>query len=98
MDYDVNTSFFAVYDGHGGHEVSQYCADKLPDYIKNTEAYRTGDIEKALVDGYLGFDATLTKEDVIEQLKRIAQDKPPEVRRPSYFSPTISFFFNTGNR
>lgn len=80
MDYDVNTSFFAVYDGHGGHEVSEYCAKNLPDYIKNTEAYKAGDIEKALVDGYLGFDATLLQEDVIEQLNRIAQDKPPEVR------------------
>lgn len=79
MDYDVNTSFFGVYDGHGGHEVSQYCSEKLPDFIKNTEAYKTGDIEKALIDGYLGFDATLLKEDVLQQLKRKTQDKPLEV-------------------
>lgn len=75
MDYDVNTSFFGVYDGHGGHEVSQYCAEKLPEFIKNTEAYKAGDIERALVDGYLEFDGTLVKEDVVQQLKRIAQDK-----------------------
>lgn len=72
----MNTSFFAVYDGHGGHAVSQYCSEKLPDYIKNTEAYKSGDIEKALIDGYLGFDTTLTTEDVMKRLREIALDKP----------------------
>ena len=61
-----------MYDGHGGHEVAAYCADHLPDFLKNTEAYQKGDFEKALIDAYLGFDLLLTKPDVVKVLHTIA--------------------------
>lgn len=63
---------FAVYDGHGGHEVATYCAQKLPDFIKQTEAYKNGDIRQALIDAFLGFDATLTTPEVVSILKELA--------------------------
>jgi len=75
LKYDTNASFFAVYDGHGGHEVAAYCADHLPDFLKNTEAYQKGDFEKALIDAYLGFDLLLTKPDVVKVLHTIAGSK-----------------------
>ncbi|XP_044755645.1 probable protein phosphatase 2C 21 [Coccinella septempunctata] len=73
LDFDTNCSFFAVYDGHGGHEVAQYCSQKLPDHIKKTEAYKEGNIEKALIEGFLSFDQTITTADVIKELKAIAE-------------------------
>ncbi|XP_012272774.1 probable protein phosphatase CG10417 [Orussus abietinus] len=72
IEFDESVSLFAVYDGHGGHEVAQYSADKLPEFIKNTEAYKTGDIKQALIDAFLGFDATLAKPEVVSILKEIA--------------------------
>lgn len=72
IDFDKNASLFAVYDGHGGHEVAAYCAQKLPEFIKETEAYKAGDFEKALVDAFLGFDATIATRDVVGVLKEIA--------------------------
>ncbi|XP_012055921.1 PREDICTED: probable protein phosphatase CG10417 [Atta cephalotes] len=72
IDFDENVSLFAVYDGHGGHEVATYCARNLPDFIKQTEAYKTGDIRQALIDAFLGFDETLTKPEVINVLKELA--------------------------
>ncbi|XP_034935554.1 probable protein phosphatase CG10417 [Chelonus insularis] len=72
IDFDENVSLFAVYDGHGGHEVATYCANKLPEFIKQTEAYQKGDIRQALIDAFLGFDATLAKPEVIKVLKDIA--------------------------
>lgn len=72
LDFDVNTALFAVYDGHGGHEVAQYCSLKLPQYIKDTDAYKNADLEKALIDAFLGFDATIASQEIIEELKQIA--------------------------
>ncbi|XP_074036342.1 probable protein phosphatase CG10417 isoform X2 [Leptinotarsa decemlineata] len=72
LDFDKSTSFFAVYDGHGGHEVAQYCSEKLPQYIKDTSAYKENDLERALIDGFLGFDQTITSPEVIETLTKLA--------------------------
>ncbi|KAL3269981.1 hypothetical protein HHI36_009036 [Cryptolaemus montrouzieri] len=78
LDFDTNTSFFAVYDGHGGHEVAHYCSQKLPEYIKNTNAYKEGNIETALEEGFLGFDQTITTPEVIAVLKEIAEVEDDE--------------------
>lgn len=61
-----------MYDGHGGHEVAAYCAQKLPDFLKETEAYKKGDLQKALIDAFLGFDATISTREVVTILKEIA--------------------------
>lgn len=75
LEYDTHTSFFAVYDGHGGHEVAAYSAQHLPQYLKNCEAYKKGDYAQALKDAFLGFDATLTTPEVLAILKQIAKNK-----------------------
>ncbi|XP_062136545.1 probable protein phosphatase CG10417 [Drosophila sulfurigaster albostrigata] len=72
LDFDKNTSFFAVYDGHGGAEVAQYCADKLPEFLKNLDTYKRGALEKALKDAFLGFDKTLLEPTVVTTLKILA--------------------------
>lgn len=71
----MDTSFFAVYDGHGGHEVAAYSAQHLPEYLKNCEAYKKGDFAQALKDAFLEFDATLTTPEVLAILKQIAKNK-----------------------
>lgn len=72
ISFDKDTSLFAVYDGHGGHEVAVYCAQKLPDFLKGTQAYKKGDLENALIDTFLGFDATISTREVVTILKEIA--------------------------
>ncbi|XP_046964799.1 probable protein phosphatase CG10417 isoform X3 [Vanessa cardui] len=72
LDYDENTSMFAVYDGHGGAEVATYCSQNLPNFIKNTEAYKNGDMVKALTDAFLGFDASIATKEVMDILKELA--------------------------
>lgn len=52
--------------------MAQYCAQKLPDFIKSLDAYKEGNVEKALVDGFLGFDATIATKEVIAVLKELA--------------------------
>ena len=50
LDFDTATTFFAVYDGHGGHEVAEYTALHFPQHILNNEAYKQGNFEKVLVN------------------------------------------------
>uniref|UniRef100_A0A182K4I8 protein-serine/threonine phosphatase n=1 Tax=Anopheles christyi TaxID=43041 RepID=A0A182K4I8_9DIPT len=74
LNFDEQCSFFAVYDGHGGAEVAQYCSLHLPTFLKTVESYGRKEFEKALKDAFLGFDATLLQDKVIEELK-VLSDK-----------------------
>ncbi|XP_040160775.1 protein phosphatase 1G [Anopheles arabiensis] len=74
LNFDDQCSFFAVYDGHGGAEVAQYCSLHLPTFLKTVEAYGRKEFEKALKEAFLGFDATLLQDKVIEELK-VLSDK-----------------------
>ncbi|XP_035436402.2 uncharacterized protein LOC118266893 isoform X3 [Spodoptera frugiperda] len=77
LEYDTNTSLFAVYDGHGGAEVATYCSQNLPNFIKNTDAYKSGDLTKALEDAFLDFDATIATKEVMDILKELAGEINP---------------------
>lgn len=60
-----------MFDGHGGSEVALYCSQKLPAFLKEVAAYTKGEFEQALKDAFIGFDATLVKDDVIDELKKL---------------------------
>ncbi|KAH9422287.1 Protein phosphatase 1G [Dermatophagoides pteronyssinus] len=73
LNYDDNgTAFFAVFDGHGGHEISKYCAQNLPDFIKKSSFYKEKKISDALEDSFLKFDNTLKEPNVLAELKKLA--------------------------
>ncbi|KAG6415749.1 hypothetical protein SASPL_123164 [Salvia splendens] len=54
---DDSTSFFGVYDGHGGNEVSKFCAKFLHQQVLNDEAYAAGDLENSVRKAFLSFSA-----------------------------------------
>lgn len=68
----MNTSLFAVYDGHGGAEVATYCSQNLPNFIQNTDTYKRGELIQALEDAFLNFDATIATKEVMDILKELA--------------------------
>ena len=76
-DYDADTALFGVFDGHGGPEVSKYCAQHLPDFIKSLNSYQNNNLKECLEEAFLKFDKTLTQKEVIEELKILAGN--PEV-------------------
>lgn len=82
LSYGEAQSFFAVYDGHGGHEVAAYCALKLPQYIRDNAAFKAGQYEKALEESFVSFDARLVERGVVEELKQLAgcTEEPEEER------------------
>lgn len=46
LEFDTNSSLFAVYDGHGGHEVAVYTAKHLPNFIKKNSLYLKGQMDE----------------------------------------------------
>jgi protein phosphatase 2C family protein 2/3 len=54
-------SFFAVFDGHSGSTIAQFCGDMLPEFVAATEAFRAGRYQDALRDAYIGIDKHLSQ-------------------------------------
>eukprot|EP01018_Ginkgo_biloba_P011148 Gb_03378 [translate_table: standard] len=54
-DFDNCTSFFGVYDGHGGKVVAKFCAKYLHQVVKS-EAYRKGDLCESLRTAFFRMD------------------------------------------
>lgn len=56
---DKRLSFFGVYDGHGGDRVAQFAGEHIHQIIAKQEAFKRGDIEQALKDGFLATDRAI---------------------------------------
>ncbi|KAL4141709.1 hypothetical protein QTP88_004298 [Uroleucon formosanum] len=77
LDFDERVALFAVYDGHGGAEVAQYAAEKLPSLVKNT-LYDNQDYEKALIKAFMDFDDSLIETPIVEKLIALREDNNEE--------------------
>jgi serine/threonine protein phosphatase PrpC len=62
---------FAVFDGHGGLEVSKYCAKHLPEVIEQSKAFQRGDYERALEEAFFELDRMMTTPEGEETLRSI---------------------------
>ncbi|XP_068219913.1 protein phosphatase 1G [Palaemon carinicauda] len=78
IDFEGDSHLFAVYDGHGGHEVAAYTASKLPEFIKKFSSHQDENVPESLKKAFLAFDATLVKPEVVTVLKQIAGTKDDE--------------------
>lgn len=56
---DSKLSFFGVYDGHGGDKVALFAGENIHLIIAKQEAFKRGDIEQALKDGFLATDRAI---------------------------------------
>ncbi|KAH9715885.1 putative protein phosphatase 2C 60 [Citrus sinensis] len=55
-DLDSSTSFFGVYDGHGGKAVAKFCAKYLHQQVLKHEAYSAGDLVTSAQKAFLRMD------------------------------------------
>ena len=56
---DHRLSFFGVYDGHGGDRVAVFAGENIHNIIAKTDAFKKGEIEQALKDGFLATDRAI---------------------------------------
>lgn len=52
-------SFFGVYDGHGGDKVAMFAGENIHNIVAKQEAFKKGDLEQALKDGFLATDRAI---------------------------------------
>ncbi|KAF2083840.1 PP2C-domain-containing protein [Saccharata proteae CBS 121410] len=64
---DLRLSFFGVYDGHGGDKVAIYTGENLHKIIAKQEAFKQGNIEQALKDGFLATDRAILTDPKYEE-------------------------------
>lgn len=72
LDFDNSATLFAVYDGHGGSEVTQYVSKKLPEVLKNSESYKKGEVKQSMVDCFLEVDQLIISDKGLAELKELA--------------------------
>ncbi|XP_028405712.1 probable protein phosphatase 2C T23F11.1 isoform X2 [Dendronephthya gigantea] len=56
LEEDKDVSFFAVYDGHGGAQVANYCGKYVHSKLANDPAFSEGRIEDAIKRSFLSID------------------------------------------
>ncbi|CAI5445449.1 unnamed protein product [Caenorhabditis angaria] len=68
VDIHDDWNLFAVYDGHGGSEVSKYTAEKFPEFLKDRKFWEQADVETCLQKAFVDFDDFLRSEDAMKEL------------------------------
>lgn len=98
LDVSTATSFFAVYDGHGGHAVAQYCATHFHLEVLNHPEFRSN-LPNAVGRAFFRMDELLREQEAREELTRLSgkdyYEQPDRasflncfcVKRPSYHGP-----------
>lgn len=94
-DPEKRLAFFGVYDGHGGDKVAIYTGEHLHEIVTKQEAYKEGDLKKALQDGFLATDRAIlsgTHLDLTSPciLARLTHSPRPKVRRGSLWLHSVS--------
>lgn len=56
---DKRLAYFGVYDGHGGEKVAHFAGENIHRIVAKQEAFKKGDIEQALKDGFLATDRAI---------------------------------------
>ncbi|KAK4354419.1 hypothetical protein RND71_026613 [Anisodus tanguticus] len=70
---DTSTSFFGVYDGHGGDEVSKFCAKFLHQEVLYHEAFSAGDIGTCIQHAFLRMDEMMRGQTGQRELAALAE-------------------------
>jgi len=58
-ELDTGVSLFGVFDGHGGRGVARFSAGRLPQLLRGTQEYQSGDHVRALEKAFLRVDERL---------------------------------------
>ena len=69
-----DAGLFAVFDGHGGHEVAKFCAKYFPIELLKNEHFKQENYKSALEQTFLRMDELLQGDDSADLLKEFRND------------------------
>ena len=73
-------SLFAVFDGHGGKEVAEFCSREIVSILTSLESYRSKDYEAALRACFIELDAQLGSLEGQNKIVAISKEVQEEQR------------------
>lgn len=68
--YTPTTSLFAIFDGHGGCEISKFCLENFPKNLKKNKNFLSKNYEKSLIETCEKMDKLLKTEKGQKSLKK----------------------------
>ncbi|KAG5227820.1 protein phosphatase [Salix suchowensis] len=71
---DSLTSFFGVYDGHGGQAVAKFCSKYLHEQVLKEESYLSGDLNTSLQKAFLRMDEMMRGQRGWRELARLGDN------------------------
>lgn len=81
VDFDTSTSFFGVYDGHGGKDVAKFCAKYLHQEVRTHESYSAGDLGASLERAFLRMDELMCGKSGWRKLAILGDKIPDKVEQ-----------------
>lgn len=73
---EEDTLFFGVFDGHGGGEVSKFCAKHIHTEISQLEAFKEGEYGESLVSVFHRMDEILQTPEGLKILQAMKDPRP----------------------
>jgi protein phosphatase 1G len=83
MTMGDGNSLFAVFDGHGGSEVSQYVSSIFKDELMKNNSYRLGRYENAMIEVFEKIDVILRSDEGEKALKDLRSKKQHKTNKRS---------------
>lgn len=62
-------SVFSVFDGHGGNEISKFCADHFAQFLQAAEGFLAQEYELALAQTFLRLDEAIANGEYDRELE-----------------------------
>jgi len=93
---DKRLAYFGVYDGHGGEKVAQFAGESVHKIVAKQDAFKTGDIEQALKDGFLATDRAILNGELAVTALHCPRAKPLQIqstKRKSLAAPRLSALY-----
>ena len=65
---DSNCGLFAVFDGHGGKQVADHCAERIPDEMRKEVVKTVGDLSYAIEQVFLRVSLSFSTKNVYRSI------------------------------